>query len=88
MSGRRPRPPRHDTQEGRILRVLRDGRVHTLHDWPSQDVYTGRNAISRLKSRGYRIKSWKKKGEKVQRYQLELEQAELPLVAAHSGGGR
>jgi len=83
MSTRKPTMPRPGTQEDRILKVLMDGRVHTMYDWPRDDVYTGRNAVSRLKIlKGWPIKSWKEKGHKVQRYQLDLGQLELPLSAA------
>ena len=81
MSTTAPRPPRADTQEGRILAVLSDGRPHTLYDWDPRDRYTGRNAVSRLvNNRGYRIKSWKAPGSKVQTDQLVVEQAELALT--------
>lgn len=90
MSTRKPTMPRPGTQEDRILKVLMDGRVHTMYDWPRDDVYTGRNAVSRLKIlKGWPIKSWKEKGQKVQRYQLPLQQGELQLAgcSAHTEGG-
>jgi len=83
-----PRPPTPGTQEARILAILEDGRPHTLYDWPADDTYTGRNAVSRLVKRGYRIKAWydrrhkTRRGKIVKTYQLQLEQAELPLEAA------
>lgn len=85
-----PVQPRAGTQEARILAVLMDGRVHTMYDWPRGDWYTGRNAVSRLiTKKGWPIKSWKEKGQKVQRYQLPLQQGELQLAgcSAHTEGG-
>jgi len=84
-----PVQPRAGTQEARILGVLFDGRVHTIDDWPYLDQYTGRNAVSRLKAKGWPIRSWKVKGYKTQRYQLPLEQGELQLAgcSAHTEGG-
>lgn len=75
-----PRDPRPGTQEARILDVLLDGRVHTINDWPRDDDYTGRNAVSRLKKKGWPIRSWKESGQSTQRYQLPLEQGELQLA--------
>lgn len=78
-----PVEPRPGTQEARILEVLKDHRVHTMYDWPREDWYTGRNAVSRLVTKkGWPIRSWKKKGDKVQRYQLpaQVEQEELQLA--------
>lgn len=81
-----PVPPKPDTQEGRILEVLRDGRPHTLNDWPKGDDYTGRNAISRLgKKRGYVIDRWFDRGRKVKTYQLRQEQGELGLAVSEGG---
>lgn len=76
-----PVPPKPNTQEGRILRVLEDCRPHTLNDWPKGDDYTGRNAISRLGKRGYPIDRWFDRGRKVKTYQLRMEQGELGLPA-------
>jgi len=76
-----PIEPRPGTQEARILEVLKDGRVHTMCDWPREDWYTGRNAVSRLiTKKGWPIRSWKENGHKTQRYQLPLEQGELQLA--------
>jgi len=76
-----PVEPKPGTQEARILAVLMDGRVHTMYDWPRSDWYTGRNAISRLiTKKGWPIRSWKEKGQKVQRYQLRVQQGELQLA--------
>ena len=72
-----PSRPNSDTQEGRLLAVLEDGFSHTLHDWSRPDRYTGRNAVSRLKKRGYPIISWFSKVHGLQAYRLPLSQGEL-----------
>lgn len=76
-----PQDPRPGTQEARILDVLKDGRVHTMYDWPRADWDSGRNAVSRLKTqKGWPIRSWKNESQSTQRYQLPLEQGELQLA--------
>ena len=75
-----PSRPNPDTQEGRILAVLEDGFSHTLYDWPGRDRYTGRNAISRLRARGYEIGSWFSRTYRVQSYRLPLSQGELQFA--------
>jgi len=75
-----PSRPNPDTQEGRILAILEDGFSHTLYDWPGRDRYTGRNAVSRLKTRGYPITSWLSRTHRVQSYRLPLSQGELQFA--------
>ncbi len=75
-----PSRPNSDTQEGRILAILEDGFSHTLYDWPGSDRYTGRNAVSRLKTRGYPIASWFSRVHGVQAYRLPLSQGEFQFA--------
>jgi hypothetical protein len=84
-----PKLPRRGTQEAHVLEFLSDGRPHIVWDrgWPDGS-YTGRNAISRLKAKGWPITSWRPKGERYQRYQLDTSQLGVNLAREYGREGR
>jgi hypothetical protein len=58
-----------ETQADRILRVLGDGRWHTIADF-GRDAYTGRNRIGEMRAAGVNIEGRKREGSRLWEYRL------------------